>query len=99
MLKVCFVSDFVRVRSQKVKVDLCKCKLCAKIMCLQVVASTSVPIMLYNFVIIRVFLALLLLPLLQILQIYKEIRDRHFTNVFGFLSLKAKELQVGYDVR
>ncbi|CAB4006211.1 vacuolar sorting-associated 33B-like, partial [Paramuricea clavata] len=31
-------------------------------------------------------------------EIYKEIRDRHFTNVFGFLSLKAKQLQVGYDI-
>ncbi|XP_046857548.1 vacuolar protein sorting-associated protein 33B-like [Xenia sp. Carnegie-2017] len=32
-------------------------------------------------------------------MVYKEIRDRHFTNVFPFLSLKAKQLQVGYDKR
>ncbi len=32
-------------------------------------------------------------------QVYAEIRDRHFSNVFGFLSAKAKELQAGYDVR
>ena len=31
-------------------------------------------------------------------QVYEEIRDRHFSNVFGFLSAKAKELQAGYDV-
>ncbi|XP_028399214.1 vacuolar protein sorting-associated protein 33B-like isoform X2 [Dendronephthya gigantea] len=32
-------------------------------------------------------------------EIYKEIRDRHFTNVFSYLSLNAKKLQVGYDKR
>ncbi len=31
-------------------------------------------------------------------QVYEDIRDRHFSNVFGFLSAKAKELQAGYDV-
>ena len=31
-------------------------------------------------------------------QVFEEIRDRHFSNVFGFLSAKAKELQAGYDV-
>ncbi len=34
----------------------------------------------------------------NILQVYEEIRGRHFSNVFGFLSGKAKELQAGYDV-
>ncbi|XP_041371533.1 vacuolar protein sorting-associated protein 33B-like [Gigantopelta aegis] len=30
-------------------------------------------------------------------EIYEQIRNRHFSNVFGYLSNKAKELQVGYD--
>ncbi|XP_039258945.2 vacuolar protein sorting-associated protein 33B-like [Styela clava] len=32
-------------------------------------------------------------------EIFQEIRDRHFTNVFQFLSVKAKEVQAGYDKR
>lgn len=32
-------------------------------------------------------------------EVYEEIRNRHFSNVFSFLSGKAKELQVGYDKR
>jgi len=32
------------------------------------------------------------------LQMYEEIRNRHFSNVSSFLSDKAKALQTGYDV-
>ncbi|XP_064608476.1 vacuolar protein sorting-associated protein 33B-like [Liolophura sinensis] len=32
-------------------------------------------------------------------ELYNEVRDRHFSNVFGFLSSKAKEVQTGYDKR
>ncbi|XP_013390151.2 vacuolar protein sorting-associated protein 33B-like [Lingula anatina] len=32
-------------------------------------------------------------------EIFEEIRNRHFTNVFSFLSGKAKEVQSGYDKR
>ncbi|XP_074650105.1 vacuolar protein sorting-associated protein 33B-like [Tubulanus polymorphus] len=32
-------------------------------------------------------------------EVYEEIRNRHFSNVSGFLSAKAKELQTGYDKR
>lgn len=35
----------------------------------------------------------LLLP-----QVFAEIRNEHFTNVFGFLSQKARNLQAQYDV-
>ena len=31
-------------------------------------------------------------------QIYTEIRDRHFSSVFPFLSSKAKELQAIHEV-
>lgn len=33
-----------------------------------------------------------------VLQIFEDIRDRHFSNVSCYLSSKAKELQTGYDV-
>lgn len=32
-------------------------------------------------------------------EIFSEIRDRHFTNVFQFLKDKAKDVQAGYDKR
>ncbi|CAH1254379.1 VPS33B [Branchiostoma lanceolatum] len=32
-------------------------------------------------------------------EVFRAIRDRHFSNVFGFLSAKAKELQTSYDKR
>uniref|UniRef100_A0A4W3IGX9 VPS33B late endosome and lysosome associated n=1 Tax=Callorhinchus milii TaxID=7868 RepID=A0A4W3IGX9_CALMI len=32
-------------------------------------------------------------------KVFKEIRDEHFSNVFGFLSQKAKKLQKQYDKR
>ena len=31
-------------------------------------------------------------------KVFCDIRDRHFSNVFGYLSQKAKEVQSGYDV-
>ncbi len=31
-------------------------------------------------------------------QVFNEIRNEHFSNVFGFLSQKAKNLQTAYDV-
>jgi len=33
-----------------------------------------------------------------VLQVYEEIRNRHFSDVSSFLSEKAKALQSGYDV-
>ena len=35
---------------------------------------------------------------LTVFQVYDEIRNRHISNVFGFLSATAKDLQQGYDV-
>ena len=32
-------------------------------------------------------------------QVFSEIRNEHFSNVFGFLSQKARNLQAQYDVR
>ena len=32
-------------------------------------------------------------------QVFNEIRNEHFSNVFGFLSQKARNLQAQYDVR
>ncbi|XP_067016760.1 vacuolar protein sorting-associated protein 33B-like isoform X1 [Acropora muricata] len=32
-------------------------------------------------------------------KVFSEIRDRHFSNVLGYLSQKAKEVQSGYDKR
>jgi len=32
-------------------------------------------------------------------KVFCDIRDRHFSNVFGYLSQKAKEVQSGYDKR
>lgn len=32
------------------------------------------------------------------LKVFCDIRDRHFSNVFGYLSQKAKDVQSGYDV-
>lgn len=32
-------------------------------------------------------------------RVFEDIRDRHFSNVFGYLGAKAKELQSGYDKR
>jgi len=31
-------------------------------------------------------------------QVFSEIRNEHFSNVFGFLSQKARNLQTAYDV-
>lgn len=31
-------------------------------------------------------------------KVFCDIRDRHFSNVFGYLSQKAKDVQSGYDV-
>lgn len=31
-------------------------------------------------------------------QVFNEIRNEHFSNVFGFLSQKARNLQTAYDV-
>jgi len=36
--------------------------------------------------------------LVLIHQVFNEIRNEHFSNVFGFLSQKAKNLQTAYDV-
>lgn len=33
------------------------------------------------------------------LQVFSEIRNEHFSNVFGLLSQKARNLQAQYDVR
>ena len=38
------------------------------------------------------------LLLCRLFQVYQDIRDRHFSNVFTYLSAKAKDLQSGYDV-
>lgn len=32
-------------------------------------------------------------------QVFNEIRNEHFSNVFSFLSQKARNLQTQYDVR
>ncbi|XP_064620988.1 vacuolar protein sorting-associated protein 33B-like [Lineus longissimus] len=32
-------------------------------------------------------------------EVFEEIRNRHFSNVFGYLGAKARELQSGYDKR
>lgn len=32
-------------------------------------------------------------------KVFNEIRNEHFSNVFGFLSQKARNLQAQYDVR
>ncbi|KAJ7322021.1 Vacuolar protein sorting-associated protein 33B [Desmophyllum pertusum] len=32
-------------------------------------------------------------------KVFCDIRDRHFSNVFGYLSQKAKDVQSGYDKR
>lgn len=37
-------------------------------------------------------------PACLIHQVFSEIRNEHFSNVFGFLSQKAKNLQTAYDV-
>lgn len=33
------------------------------------------------------------------MQVFHEIRNEHFSNVFSFLSQKARNLQAQYDVR
>lgn len=33
-----------------------------------------------------------------VLKVFNEIRNEHFSNVFGFLSQKARNLQTAYDV-
>lgn len=38
-------------------------------------------------------------PVLFPSQVFNEIRNEHFSNVFGFLSQKARNLQAQYDVR
>lgn len=32
-------------------------------------------------------------------QVFNQIRNEHFSNVFGYLSQKARNLQTAYDVR
>lgn len=34
----------------------------------------------------------------ELSQVFNEIRNEHFSNVFGFLSQKARNLQTAYDV-
>lgn len=34
-----------------------------------------------------------------LIQVFNQIRNEHFSNVFGYLSQKARNLQTAYDVR